>query len=353
MLASKAIFTLVSVCVGSCVLAYFAILVGLAAHYNDSKQVKKRDSIVIVQAVSFASLLIILAMGILFTLIIDVMYSVRRETMGKARDSSTDQAEQVNVTRTKNIGFIRMHFVKDPLLFRVEACLIFVILLLIILLYSIGIATVVQQPRAKAPIMIVRTIIEILFMFCRIVAFGGFVFLMGLRSFINHRRSQSYEKVASESSVSTESESELKVLKILRHEIGYQLLVEYCKQEFSLENVLLWKELESIRTENLLMTTEERKHTLKYLKETYIDNNSERQLNISHKPRADFLKVAQMEEPDAAEAEEAFKKLYSACMLNLSDTMTRFCASELYLNFQSTSEVLVELKEDFVQVNLQ
>ncbi len=353
MLASKTIFTLVSVCVALCILAYFAILVGVAAHYNDSEQVKKRDSIVIVQAVSFALFLIILALGILVTLIIDLVYSVKRETTGKiGGDSSTiHHSEQVNVTRTKNIGIIRIHFVNDLLLFRAEACFIFAILLLIILLYSIGIATVVQQPRAKAPIMIVRTVIEILFMFCRIVALGGFVFIAGLRSLIIHHRTlSSYDKVASGSSLTpcNESESELKVLRILRHEIGYQLLVEYCKQEFSLENVLLWKELESIRTENLLMTVEQRKHTLKYLKEMYIDNNSARQLNISHKPRIHFLKVAKMEQPDAADAEEAFKKLYGACMLALSDTMTRFCSSEPYLNFKSTSEMLVELKEDFV-----
>ena len=337
----------------------------MAAHYNDSKQVKKRDSIAFVQALSFASFLIILALGIVVTLIVDVVYSVRRELATKVKHrgkSTANQTEQMRVARTTRFGFLRVHFTNDPLLFRAEACFILLALLVIIVLYSIGIATIVLEPRQKHPIMITRTIIEIVFMLVRIVAFGGFVFIMSLRAFINYHRQRMqnpYRKLSSAASSSSSStgaiettmkESDIQVLNILKHDIGYQLLFEYCQQEFSLENVLLWTELESARSDNLLWTVEQRKRSLQYFTEMYLDSNSARQLNISYKAKSQFLKTVKMKEPSASDAEEAFKLLYGVCMVNMAETLTRFCVTEHYQNFKHVNEMVTELKEDFMKL---
>ncbi len=358
-LASKTIFTLVSVCAGTCVLAYFAVLVGLTAHFNEIDQLQKRDFIVIVQALSFASLLIVLALGILVTLIVDVTYSVKQESSAKVkhRGTSTKQTEQLRVAKTTRFGFIWMHFMHDPLLFRAEGCFILLALLIIIVLYSIGIATIVLEPRQKHPIMIIRTIIEILFMFVRIMAFGGFVFIISLRAFLDHHqraRTRPHPQLLRESphhtlAAATTGELDHKILNILRHEIGYQLLFDYCQQEFSLENVLLWTELES-RSNNLLWTVEQRKGNLRYFRRMYLESSSARQLNISYKSRSQFLETVNMKEPSASDAEEAFKLLYGVCMINIAETLTRFCVTEQYKTFEDVNGIMTELKEDFMRL---
>ena len=140
------------------------------------------------------------------------------------------------------------------------------------------------------------------------------------------------------------------VLNILKSDTGYPLLFEYCQHEFSLENILLWSELETIRSQNLLMTPEERKNTLHRLKQLYIDRGSARELNISNQDKKFFLRVLSMEEPSAADAEDVYTKLYGACMLNLSDTLLRFMTTESYHTFHLASQTTKELQDEFARV---
>jgi len=352
-LASKALFLIVTLCVGSLVLACFAVLVGFAAHYNNTGAVEKRNTVVIVQAVSFAAMLILVSLGILFTLIIDIVYSVKQESASKKtfEDHASEHNQQVHVKKTKGLGLMKKHFINDPLLFRTESVIIVIAVFVIIVLYSIGIATIIEMSRAKSPIMIVRTVIEIILMFTRIFAFGGFIFVVSVKSMIRGRQINSHYEQLSTSMSSKETVQDQKVLDILRHSSGYHLVFDFCRKEFSLENILLWKELESIRSRNLLMTTEERQKVLKEIQELYIDNNSERQLNISNQQRKGFLRVAKMSEPSAADAEEAFAKLYGACMMNIADTLTRLSSTEAYQTYELAKETSNELRDDFFGAN--
>ncbi len=82
----------------------------------------------------------------------------------------------------------------------------------------------------------------------------------------------------------------------------------------------------------------------------YLESNSARQLNISHKSKLQFLKVVKMKEPSVADAEDAFKILYGVCMINIAETLTRFCLTEHYQTFKHVNEMALELKEDFIKV---
>ncbi len=363
LLSSKLVFSVVTVVVGSVTMSLFAILVGLAAHYNRIEATKQRDIVVMTQAIVFAVMLLLISAAIVIALIIDIVLSSLRES--KAKVMSKDEKygnEKFHVHRTKRFGFIQSYFKNDPLMFRAEIAIIVLSIIVIIALYSIGIVSVVRQPRTNHPIMISRTALELLFLFVRIVAFGGFALLVTVQWIISAKGTTAhsppttdYEKMNSASTSSSsqsitskeESKHDQKILNILRHEQGYQLVFNYCMLEFSLENILLWKDLESTRSRNLLMTTEERRQILRELKELYIDANSERQLNMSNRQKKLFMSVANSSEPSAMDAESVFAQLHGICLSNIGDTMSRFWTTEGYKSFEETMRMSVELREDF------
>ena len=244
------------------------------------------------------------------------------------------------IKKSRNIGFI-VRYLKgnDPLYFRSETLLIVITVIFTIILYSVGIVSVIEQSAAMSPIVIARTVIEIIMMLMEIAAFGGFVFAMSLKNYILLKRSKYTIQENEESNKNEEG-----LLEMLRNELGYQIMHQYCQSEFSLENLLLWKELEDLRARNLVMTSDERKKTLKYIDELYIKNNSERQLNIANKERKKFLKILELDHLNASDTEEAFETLYNVCIANLSETAIRLRTSDLYQDYLTIREAHQELK---------
>jgi hypothetical protein len=195
-----------------------------------------------------------------------------------------------------------------------------------------------------SPIMIARTVIQILFMFMEILAFGGYIFIVTLTKYIMLKRN---DYMIQENNEENKTNNTDELLEMLRNELGYQVIYQYCQMEFSLENLLFWKDLEELRTKNLVMTVEERKQTLNDIYDLYIKNNSERQLNIANKDRKKFLQCLEIEKPSTAETEEIFKLLYDVCMTNLSDTAIRLKTSELYQDYMSIRATHQELTLSF------
>jgi len=187
-------------------------------------------------------------------------------------------------------------------------------------------------------------VIQILFMFMEILAFGGYIFIVTLNKYIMLKRNG---YMIQENNEENKTNNTDELLEMLRNELGYQVIYQYCQMEFSLENLLLWKDLEELRTKNLVMTVEERKQTLNDIHDLYIKNNSERQLNIANKEKKKFLQCLEIEKPNAAEIEEIFKLLYDVCMANLSDTAIRLKTSELYQDYMSIRATHQELTLSF------
>ena len=102
--------------------------------------------------------------------------------------------------------------------------------------------------------------------------------------------------------------------------------------------------MEDLRARNLVMTSDERKKTLKYIDELYIKNNSERQLNIANKERKKFLKILELDHLNASDTEEAFETLYNVCIANLSETVIRLRTSDFYQDYLTIREAHQELK---------
>jgi large-conductance mechanosensitive channel len=322
---------------------YFAILVGLAAHYSNVS-IQDRNDMTATLSISMAIMMIILCTGIVLSLILDIILSIRKKSVIHQKLEEMEDDKQVQVIRkSRNIGFL-VRYLKgnDPLYFRAETLLIVMTVIFTIVLYSVGIGSVMEQSTAMSPIVIVRTVIEIIMMFMEIVAFGGFVFAMTLNNYIRLKRSK-YEIQENEQN----NKNEDGLLEMIRNELGYQIVHQYCQMEFSLENLLLWKELEHLRSRNLVMTSDERKQTLQYINELYIKNNSERQLNIANKERKKFLKILEQDDLNGSDTEQALETLYDVCLANLSETAIRLRSSELYQDYLTIREAHQELKISF------
>jgi hypothetical protein len=342
-LSSKLIYCLAIITVILGVMFYFAILVGLAAHYSNVS-IQDRNDMTATLSISMAIMMIILCTGIVLSLILDIILSIRKKSVIHQKLEEMEDDKQVQVIRkSRNIGFL-VRYLKgnDPLYFRAETLLIVMTVIFTIVLYSVGIGSVMEQSTAMSPIVIVRTVIEIIMMFMEIVAFGGFVFAMTLNNYIRLKRSK-YEIQENEQN----NKNEDGLLEMIRNELGYQIVHQYCQMEFSLENLLLWKELEHLRSRNLVMTSDERKQTLQYINELYIKNNSERQLNIANKERKKFLKILEQDDLNGSDTEQALETLYDVCLANLSETAIRLRSSELYQDYLTIREAHQELKISF------
>lgn len=78
------------------------------------------------------------------------------------------------IKRSKGIGLLERIFSEnDPLHFRTETLLIVLTIIFAIILYSVGILSVMEQSEAMSPIVIARTVIQFLFMFMEIAIKTG------------------------------------------------------------------------------------------------------------------------------------------------------------------------------------
>jgi hypothetical protein len=325
--------------VGAFVLCYFAALVAVAATRKTGIQT---DRVIIAQSVSFASFILVIAIGIAAMLLVDVFMSFRRSREETVSDQATGD-DVIQVNQKKGLAVIANNMVQDPLYFRFEACLILLAVFIMFVLYPIGIASVVRESPAKSGLSVVRFLIEIIFIFVKIVAFGGFVCGIAIKNYLTHNPDSIVEQVQ-DMDPEMMNIGDDKILSILRNEAGFRMVSKYCRVEFSLENILLWKELEELRANNLIMSASERRAALEQLDELYIKRNSEREFNCSNTTKKTFYSALESKEPTVVQTEEAFAALYGACMTNIADTFTRLTSTQGYIRFIKGRSMEQELK---------
>jgi uncharacterized protein YqhQ len=133
------------------------------------------------------------------------------------------------IKKSRGIGFlVRIFSENDPLHFRTESLFIILTIILFIILYSVGIVSVMNESAAMSPIVITRTVIQI---FMEILAFGGYIFIVTLNKYIILKRNGYMIQENNEDNKTNNSEE---LLEMLRNELGYQVMYQYCQMEFSL-----------------------------------------------------------------------------------------------------------------------
>jgi hypothetical protein len=316
---SKITFSIVTGSIGGFVMLYFLALVIVASTRSTGKQT---ETIITAMVLSFAAYILIIALGIVSILFIDVIMSFRRSREATVATDENGPSEQYS--QRKGVALIINKITSDPLKFRFEAILILVAVLIMFILYPIGIASVVKHSEAKSGLSIVRLCIELILIFTKIAAFGGYVCVLSMKAYIANR----FSHAPTDGIVDVSQDDAIQLM--LQEKEGYKLFERYCREEFSLENLYLYTELEQLRSNNLIMTEQERKQSLIHLNEIYMKRNAEREFNCSNSVKRKFAELLSQELPNAAGTEGVYAQIHGACLTNLADTFTRLINTQEY-----------------------
>jgi hypothetical protein len=329
LVVSKIVYIVLVATVALFVLMFYGGFTGAVVKSPSSKF----KNLTIARAISYYGMLLFVAVFIVFTLLIDIVTSIKKfQSIEEDLDNHSGQIVYIKSRLWKKVF---NHITRDdPLYFRVDALLLLLMIIILCAYYSVSIVFLLNKNNIV--LEIVTQILEIAFMLCKIAAFGGFVTLISLfRHTSKMRGGKQNDQV------------EQIILDTLSNPYGCKLLYQYCQWEFSCENVLLWKELEEARRSNLLCSCSERTTMINHLKSTYLQRNCEREVNVPAKIRRRVEEKSSKNDLKSSETEEMLIELYNVVMNNIADTWTRFTTTKEYHKYLAVKETKIELQSQF------
>jgi len=152
-------------------------------------------------------------------------------------------------------------------------------------------------------------------------------------------------------SLFVEGEIEESVLdQVLRDPKGHDLIAEFCKMEYSVENVYAWDDIEAYKRVEKddpafksLTDSQQRKlllitHARRILSKYFAGGKSLMEVNCQQKDIDTILKKIQLKQVDR----HLFDKLLETVSMNLCDSFSRFCLTSQYKKFLA-EKVLVNV----------
>jgi hypothetical protein len=324
--------------IGTTVFAYgiwFIVFGGLtvggisAKGSTPTERENRAEGITIGTAIYFSASFLLLGAALLVVLVIDLIISMLREASAKQKQTTEDEKKPVNYVSILLDNLIR----GDPLYFRIEAVFILVTIAILVLLYPIGIASELTNVSGTFALIVLRVLLEILFMFFKIFSFGGFISIVSLRSF-------SLKKYRGYSQHKDEKDEGNVMITFFQNPVGYTAMYEYCQKELSLENLLLYTEMESIRSKLISQEEVEKdlKQMLSKVNEVYVKSNSPCEVNLSSKTKKRFTDIVTQQDITIDMCNNALNALSSDVLTNLDDTFSRFTSTVTYKNIVNASK---------------
>ncbi|KAG2382755.1 hypothetical protein C9374_005335 [Naegleria lovaniensis] len=280
---------------------------------------------------------------------------------------------QVNWKFYSNSSFLRrmQHFflTNDRLFFRLEAVIFFVSIALFIIAYGLGFSVLAETnsttstdtSTSSSPFtndnltlkLAFNLVFQTLFEAGFIIAFGGLVFI---GSFIKNSKNLSARNKSSTTDSVVESEQDA-VTKLLKNPSTKKVFEQFCKLEFSLENVIMWTKVENFR--ELLKSTDSSHDLFKKIceeieewNESHFSSSSRFEINFSSQAREKFEKVrkeltAHKNNHASTLSDELLKQVSDFAhsvnlelILNINDTYSRFILTPEY---KALSSIAVHL----------
>lgn len=400
-LISRKRFMMLSNCAMSvCVIAYFVIFISLT-----------RTSVIIsttyswIMSLSFFVFVMIMTICLIGIYLFDIymefkykqisseMQNVGKDVLSNAT-SQTSKLEnfvqgitksfpktgvkgvQVNLNFYSTSSFLRrlQHFfsTNDRLFFRLEAVIFFTSIVFYIVAYALGFSVLSNSSTSSITSTYsqittsddMNTILQLafnlvfqtLFEAGFIISFGGLVFI---GAFIKNSKNVSTRDASSSTTMNMDQNEQDDVSKLLKNPSAKKVFEQFCKLEFSLENVIMWSKVEKLK--DLLKTHADRDLYQKIIEELedwnecHFSSSSRFEINFSSQTREKFEKVrkelnahhhGQSSDELLKQVSDFAQSANLELLLNLNDTYSRFILTSEYKALSSIEEIVTELNEN-------
>jgi hypothetical protein len=351
LLTSKLVFIGIVCTVGIVSALYFVIL----SIIGGSSAMNPLDNSIL-QSVSYWILEIVIAACIIGVFVFDL--SVVQFTEFKKKQimetAQQDSSGVFTIQKSKSsspysfMHWMRVHFISnDPLLFRMESVFMVLSIVALVVAFILGLienfSFINLGQEFDTPLVVGRVIFDVIYISLRLLVFGGFTSIVCIRNKLRMMKSVTIVEQASQTRSPEEQYGILEHL--MRSQHGLQVFKEYCVKEMSLENVLLWKELDIITP--AIMTPQERHDLMQKLNTNYIARNSPYEVNIDGETRKQWnllLKKQSHEDEDLEKYLKVIKKVSLSVMNNCGDTFSRFSDTVEYKAYLRNVEMESQLQ---------
>lgn len=343
-LTSKVLFVVCMVVIWAATLIYYVVF--MATYASDTINELASTSI---NAISFAAMAFVLAVLIVAAFLWDsIVVLVHKARKALARMSQEDDDKEIAVEKRivhKIFNTFRAHFTSDdPFLFRTETIFMTIAMLMLIVAIALGLsdryAGAANSSKDYTALKVIQAIFDWIYISFRIASFGGFA-LFSFALMKIKQRNLPYKQM---SDVDSDKQTSDILEQVLNDQNGYALMKEYCRREFSVENCLLYEEITKLRSDNLILSPEERLLSLQRLDLYYVKKGAEFEVNISNKVKVAFEELTSGNTAIGADnLENVLMMLHGEMLKNLSDTFVRFVSTTEYETYQEFRKMHLEL----------
>eukprot|EP00761_Pharyngomonas_kirbyi_P004905 gb/GECH01004910.1/.p1 GENE.gb/GECH01004910.1/~~gb/GECH01004910.1/.p1 ORF type:complete len:459 (+),score=87.88 gb/GECH01004910.1/:1-1377(+) len=106
---------------------------------------------------------------------------------------------------------------------------------------------------------------------------------------------------------------------------GFNTFLDFCKRQFTIENILFWKEVQEFKKSS----SDEARHQFRHIVNTYLIRDAPLSLNMPHQ-QEDWA-TKEFESLEEGKASEVFDSLLTECERNMLDSFIRFKQSQDYV----------------------
>ena len=227
----------------------------------------------------------------------------------------------------------------DALKFRIEMVVYFFSILCFLISYIMGFSSINSRYESTSAASIyanmldgIRLIFQFGFIMGLIMVFGGVTLITTVYNVVVGR------KLAVKNTVD-------KLVALVDDNNGFELFKQFCKQEFSTENLYSFIELREMK--GLMLDKDALYEKGKTINERYFKDGVEYEVNLPHATKVKFDQLIVDVKDDKVTRESLQTVLDSTLTqvaLNLQDTMSRFVSTDPYARFEAAAVMATELQ---------
>jgi hypothetical protein len=320
---SKIVFIGVTIMFYLFLVTYYVIFAIVSGVGQRSLSEESTTRTTLTGALSYFSMLMLMAICIVTAFIWHTIWlpiqknMTAKHTQKQNSAPPNDMEYQLQVKESNPINLlqtIKFYLIDDdPLYFRLNTMIMVVSVLIGLASFTTGITN-----QYKSQFLYVWLPLDLIYTGIRIIAFGGFVVLIMFRSIIGSSNNITYESMNMmiSSGASKEQPQDTNLLDdindVLNNEIGFDLLLDFCRVEFSVENMFLHKELSILNFDWMLMSADQRLDVIRRMHDVYIARNSPYQVNIPSPVFKLFVRLTK--QCSSLPLQEQFQILRKVCL---------------------------------------